>query len=61
MAMISVNFFDMVKFIKLCDENRYLSKVIENVDGKYTTSTNDTREIERILNSNGIRFKIKKI
>lgn len=61
MKFISVNLLDTPKFVRLFDENEYLNSVVEEINGRFTILVDDTREIERLLNSNNIKFKIKRI
>lgn len=56
---LSVNLFDAIKFEDLLDENEYLRKVLIFGNGYWYIQTEDTSEIERLLNKNRIRYKIK--
>ena len=51
----------MVKFTRLYDENDYLNEVVEEINGRFVISVDDTKEIERLLKKNNIRFKIKRL
>lgn len=57
--MLSINFLDLIKFERLRDDNEYLLKVIDYVDGRWIISVDDTKDIEFFLNKNRIRYKIK--
>lgn len=57
---LSISFFDIVKFDKLRDNNEYLKKVIVFANGYWYIETDDTREIERLLEKNSIKYSIKK-
>lgn len=57
---LRVNFFDIVKLTKLIDSNEYLEKVLTPSRGEWLIETEDTREIERLLKSNRIRYSIKR-
>lgn len=57
---LRVNFFDIVKITKLIDSNEYLQRVLTAVSGEWIIESKDTREIERLLKSNRIRYSIKR-
>lgn len=57
---LSISIFDLVKFDKLRDENEYLRKFVVFINGYWYIETDDTREIERLLKSNRIKYSIKK-
>lgn len=57
---LTINFFDALKFEELRDSNEYLTNVLTPVDGAWFIETNDTREIERLLKKNRIRYNIKR-
>ncbi len=57
---LTVNFFDALKFEELRDSNEYLTNVLTPIDGVWLIETNDTREIERLLCKNRIRYNIKR-
>ena len=61
MKIISVGVFDIIKLNKLVDENEYLQKVLEFINGCWCINTDDTKEIERLLQKNRIKYKIKTI
>ena len=56
---LSINIFDIAKFTKLRDSNDYLLKVTEFMNGYWFINVDDTSEVERLLNKNIIRHKIK--
>jgi hypothetical protein len=56
---LSIHFLDLIKFERLRDDNEYLLKVIDYVDGRWIISVDDTKDIEFFLNKNRIRYKIK--
>lgn len=57
---LRVNFFDLKKYLELLESNEYLQKVLVAVRGEWVIETEDTREIERLLNSNRIRYSIQR-
>ena len=61
MKIISVGVFDIIKLNKLVDENEYLQKVLEFINGCWHINTENTKEIERLLKKNVIKYKIKTI
>ena len=61
MKIISVGVFDIIKLNKLVDENEYLQKVLEFINGCWYINTENTNEIERLLKKNIIKYKIKTI
>ena len=61
MKIISVGVFDIIKLNKLVDENEYLQKVLEFINGCWHINTENTNEIERLLKKNIIKYKIKTI
>ena len=61
MKILSVNIFDIVKLSKLVDNNEYLESVLEFTDGYWHINSENTTEIEWLLNKNRIRLKIKEI
>ena len=61
MKIISVGVFDIIKLNKLVDENEYLQKVLEFINGRWHINTENTNEIERLLKKNIIKYKIKTI
>lgn len=61
MKIISVGVFDIIKLNKLVDENEYLQKVLEFINGYWHINTENTNEIERLLKKNLIKYKIKTI
>lgn len=55
-----VNLFSLDEFLTLYSDNEYLQKVLIHNDGNvYIIDTNDLVEIERLLNSRRIKYKIK--
>ena len=56
---LSIHLLDIVKFIKLRDNNKYLENFIEEFDGGWRVQEKDTQEIQRILNKNNIRHTFK--
>ena len=61
MKIISVGVFDIIKLNKLVDENEYLQKVLEFINGYWCINIENTKEIERLLKKNAIKYKIKTI
>lgn len=59
MKIISVGVFDIIKLNKLVDENAYLQKVLEFINGYWCINIENTKEIERLLKKNIIKYKIK--
>ena len=59
MKIISVGVFDIIKLNKLVDENAYLQKVLEFINGYWRINIENTKEIERLLKKNIIKYKIK--
>lgn len=59
--MLSVNMFDARKLENLIDNNEYLQRVLEFNNGRWYINTDEFSEIERLLNKNRIRYKIKQI
>ena len=56
---LSIHLLDIVKFIKLRDNNEYLEKFVEEFDGGWLVQEKDTPEIQRILNKNNIKHTFK--
>lgn len=56
---LSINLFDARKFEDLRDSNKYLKKVTSFANGMWYIDTDDTTEIQRLLNKNRIRYSIK--
>ena len=56
---LSIHLLDIVKFIKLRDNNEYLENFIEEFDGGWLVQEKDTPEIQRILNKNNIKHTFK--
>ena len=56
---LSIHLLDIIKFIKLRDNNEYLEKFVEEFDGGWLVQEKDTPEIQRILNKNNIRHTFK--
>lgn len=59
--ILSINIFDLVKFKNLRDNNLYIQSITTLIDGIYTIEVDDTRELERLLNKNRVKYKIKHI
>lgn len=60
-TLLSVNMFDARKLENLIDNNEYLQRVLEFNNGRWYINTDEFSEIERLLNKNRIRYKIKQI
>ena len=56
---LSIHLLDIIKFIKLKDNNEYLENFIEEFDGGWLVQEKDTPEIQRILNKNNIKHTFK--
>ena len=56
---LSIHLLDIIKFIKLRDNNEYLENFIEEFDGGWLVQEKDTPEIQRILNKNNIKHTFK--
>lgn len=56
---LSINLFDLVKFENLRDGNEYLQKSISYANGVWVIDIDNTKDIERLLKKNRIRYKIK--
>ena len=56
---LSIHLLDIIKFIKLRDNNEYLEKFVEEFDGGWLVQEKDTPEIQRILNKKNIRHTFK--
>ena len=55
-----IKFGSLSKFQDLFDENEYLKKVLKPTNyNVYLIETNNIKEIIRLLESNGINYKIK--
>lgn len=55
-----IKFGSLMKFQDLFDDNEYLRKVLRPTNyNVYYIETNNIREIIRLLESNGINYKIK--
>ena len=61
MKVISVGVFDIIKLNNLVNENEYLQKVLEFINGCWCINIENTKEIERLLKKNAIKYKIKTI
>ena len=55
---LSINLFDLVKFENLRDENEYIERVTEWIDGMWHININDISEIERLLIKYRIRYRV---
>lgn len=55
---LSINLFDLVKFENLREENKYIERVTEWIDGMWHININDTSEIERLLIKYRIRYRV---
>lgn len=60
MNKLTIHLFDVLKFEKLRDNNEYLSNMLTPVNGLWYIETDDTREVERLLSKNRIRYNIKR-
>ena len=56
---LSIHLLDIIKFIKLRDNNEYLEKFVEEFNGGWLVQEKDTPEIQRILNKNNIKHTFK--
>ena len=56
---LSIHLLDIIKFIKLRDNNEYLEKFVEESNGGWRVQEKDTPEIQRILNKNNIKHTFK--
>ena len=56
---LPIHLLDIVKFIKLRDNNEYLEKFVEEFNGGWLVQEKDTPEIQRILNKNNIKHTFK--
>jgi hypothetical protein len=55
-----IKFGSLMKFQNLFDDNEYLRKVLKPTNyNVYLIETNNIKEIIRLLESNGINYKIK--
>lgn len=55
-----IKLFSMIKFKSLYDNNEYLQKILSETDSNmYYIETDDLRDLNRILVSNGIKYEIK--
>lgn len=55
-----IRLFSLYKFKSLYDDNEYLQSVLSEVDSNvYIIETDDFRDLNRILVSNGIKYEIK--
>ena len=57
---LTVGIFDIVKFDKLRDSNDYLLKALTPICGAWYIEVDDTSEIERLLDKNRIKYKIRR-
>lgn len=57
---LAINLFDLLKFEELRDSNEYLKKVTSYANGMWYIDTDNTKEIERLLNKNRIGYNIKR-
>ena len=55
---LSINLLDLVKFENLRDENEYIERMTEWIDGMWCININDTSEIERLLIKYRVRYRI---
>ena len=54
---LSINLFDLGKFENLRDENEYIERATEWIDGMWHININDISEIERLLIKYRIRYR----
>jgi len=58
-----VNLFSLGKFLTFYSENRYLQKVLVHNDANVyiidTTDEGEIKDVKNMLNSRGIKYKIK--